>query len=181
MIKFFKCTDCDETCILSLLSDVMNIHFKTPLHIEMDNLEMVLWWAWEEDFPLGIEPSSAWCSPPEGTFPSEWAPSWKKKGQALGASSRKWGARGRLVSERPSWAPRSQFIEFACFSALWILSIYVLDNQVHFNHYSRHFLSEALCCAWEAKSWEGKVKLKSVLFHSNTDCLTFSQLFKNFQ
>lgn len=53
-------------------------------------------------------------------------------------------------------------------------------HQVHFNHYSRHFLSEALCFAREQPEVEGKVKLKSVLFHSNMCCLTFSQLFRFF-
>lgn len=51
-------------------------------------------------------------------------------------------------------------------------------HQVHFSHYSRHFLSEALCFAREQPEVEGKVKLKSVLFHSNMCCLTFSQLFR---
>lgn len=55
---------------------------------------------------------------------SKWTPSWKEKGQALSASSGKRDARGRLVSEEPSQAACSAHsFEFACFSALWILSI----------------------------------------------------------
>lgn len=53
-------------------------------------------------------------------------------------------------------------------------------HQVHFNHYGRPFFSEALCFAREQPEVEGKVKLKSVLFHSNTCCLTFSQRFRFF-
>lgn len=53
-------------------------------------------------------------------------------------------------------------------------------HQAHFNHYGRPFLSEALCFAREQPEVEGKVKLKSVLFHSNVCYLTFSQLFRFF-
>lgn len=46
------------------------------------------------------------------------------RSHAASTSSRKRSARGRLVSERPSQALCSaRSFEFACFSALWILSI----------------------------------------------------------
>lgn len=87
--------------------------------------------------------------------------SWEKKGQAASASARKWSAQGWHVSEALRGFPLSQLI-WVCM-LLCTMDFEHLDfyNPVHFHHYSRHFLSEALWFAWEqTKSWEGKSKVK---------------------
>lgn len=166
--------------ILLLLSDFMNVHFKTR------------YWngtIWKRFFDKPEKRTSLWALSlllPDvpmrpGVFSlSKRTHSWKEKGQALSASSRKKGCK-RTACHRRALAGclLSPFIWVCMFLCTMDFALDFF-HQVHFSHYSRHFLSEALCFAREKPEVEGKVKLKSVLFHSNMCCLTFSQLFRLF-
>lgn len=163
--------------------------FILRLLVEMGQLAAALV-SLRRGLPLGAEPPSARRSHASSLHPrgfslfqvdsfKEAAARSAEKGPGASALEEEEEERRRmacLAAATPASCSAGSF-EFACFSALWILSIEIpLIESVLVAPVDIFFLRHRALHESRPRL-RGKVKLKLVLFHSNTYCLTFSQLF----
>lgn len=156
--KVFKCTDYGENYgILMLLSDFMNIHFKTPCWMgQFGNGSLI-------SLRRGL-PSGHWallgmlfpCSQGDAPFPSGLPRGRRRARLWIPLEGRGTNARGRLVSEKPCGS---------CSAVHWVCMFLCTTDSERldfFNQVLSHpcFLSEALCFAWEQAKVRGKSKVK---------------------